>query len=188
MLGFAANAKEARTVLRAKDVSVNGQIRMEPKFAVGLFDVIGIEAAKKHYRMVLDHKGRLKAIEVSKSDAQKTVEKVVRKTVGKGGVFMLTTNAGSVFREKDPKIRVGDSLVIDVEKKKHTHVLHLEKGKMAYVTGGTHCGSLATVQEILPSTMQKQGLVQLKGKEEFQTIVSNVIVIGDKSAAIEVEK
>ncbi|MDO8624674.1 MAG: S4 domain-containing protein [Candidatus Diapherotrites archaeon] len=187
VLAIASNAKEARQILRSNAVAINNRVRTDPKFAVGLFDVVAIETAKKQYRMVLDPKGRLIAIEIPKSDAQKTIEKVVQKRVGKKGVFLLTTNAGSVFTFKDSKISVGDSLVIDLEKHAQTAVLRLEKGHRAYVTGGTHCASVATIVGISPSTMQKQGLVQLKGKAEFQTITQNIVVVGDKTAVIEVE-
>ncbi|MBS3062089.1 MAG: 30S ribosomal protein S4e [Candidatus Diapherotrites archaeon] len=188
VLGVTTNALETRRVLSTGTVFVNSKKRKERKFAVGLFDVVYLETAKKYYRMVLNGRGRLVPLEITKDDGKFSVEKVTKKVLSKGHLFQLTTNAGSTFMQKDGKVPVGASLKVDLEHRKIVDTFEMKEGHLAYIVGGTHRGSVATIENISPSTMQKESLVSLKGDSEFQTITENVFVIGNKKAAIAVEK
>ena len=54
---------------------------------------------------------------------------------------------------------------------------------------GKHVGKTAKVAEIIPGTLKKERILQLKsGSEEFQTTEKNILVIGKEKPEIEVFK
>ena len=79
LLGFAKTARDAKRILNTRLVSVDGFVRTDPAFPVGLFDVIHFSKVDKYYRVFVDHKGRLYAKEAEKSNADKKLLKVVGK-------------------------------------------------------------------------------------------------------------
>jgi len=47
------------------NIFVNGRIRKDPKFPLGLMDVFSIPRIKKNYRVLIDVKGRFVLNEIS---------------------------------------------------------------------------------------------------------------------------
>ena len=68
VLGFADTLKEVKYILKQKSVLVNGKVQINPKFAVGLMDVLELPAMKKKYKVKLDKKGMLFFEEAEKAD------------------------------------------------------------------------------------------------------------------------
>lgn len=185
-MGVATNRKEAKLVLNAQKILVDGVVRSELKFPVGLFDVVSLLDEKKHFRVVFDRKGRLQLAKVAENEKNQKVSKVTaKKMVGKDKV-QLTTQDGRTFLEKPGFASVGDSLVIELgETAKIKSVLKLEKGHIAYVSSGVHVGIVAQIKELAKGTMQKPALATLTDdKEEFQTITKNLVIVGKDKPAI----
>ena len=171
----AVTMKESKRILNHGEVKVNGVVRKDHQFAVGLFDVVSIDRQKLHYRVVLDDKERLvlKATDAEKKDK---VSKVTKKIMTSKGI-QLTTDDGRTFM--GIKADVEDSLKIKLPEGKSEKVLEFAEGALVYVMKGAHCAEIATVKEIISGTSKREELVKLaRGKEEFETISGNVIVIG----------
>ena len=61
----------------------------------------------------------------------------------------------------------------------------MKEGALVYVTKGSHCAQTGNIVEIVPGTARRKKLVRMENKEnKFETTAENVIVIGDKAAAI----
>src|SRR4030095_16854796 len=54
----ATTLREVRQILSGRMVEIDGRVRTEEKLPVGLMDVIAMPKAGKHYRMMVDGKGR----------------------------------------------------------------------------------------------------------------------------------
>ncbi len=189
VLNLTTNMKETKRVLHAGQIQVNGKVRRDHKYAVGLFDVVKMDEVKKAYRMVLMPKGRLVPVETDAEDAKFILQKVIKKMLSKKGEFQLTTNGGLTFFSKDKKAGPGSSLKIDLSTNKVVDVFEQKEGQMAYVTGGAHTGTIARIETILPATMQKASLVELSEDDsKFQTIAENILVIGEKKSALKIGK
>jgi small subunit ribosomal protein S4e len=52
ILDLAKNGKEAKTIISHGKISVNGKVRRDEHFLVGLMDVISIADTKKSYRVL----------------------------------------------------------------------------------------------------------------------------------------
>ena len=59
LLKYANTAREVKNILNNKTVLINGVRRKEPKFPVGLFDVMEIKDTGEYFRVVLDKKGKI---------------------------------------------------------------------------------------------------------------------------------
>lgn len=186
LIGFGDSMKEVKIALNERAVRVNGVVRTDYRFNIGLFDVVDVEVSKKRYRIVLTRKGSIIAMEVPLKGNPFKLCKVTGKKVLKKGLMQITTNDGTVLRIEKEKLNVGDSIKLGLPEKKIEAVYEMKKGNKAYITGGRHTAELATIKEIIQGTVNRPKLVVLEGKEEsFKTIAENVYVVGEKKPEIE---
>ncbi|NOZ76569.1 MAG: 30S ribosomal protein S4e [Euryarchaeota archaeon] len=186
-LGHGSTGREARRIIREGHILVDKVPRKDPRFPVGLMDVVEIPATKEYYVVLFDKKGKLFLSPLKKKDAQYKLMKITGKTLVKGGDLQLGFHDGRTLlvKVKDPrkpkedKYRTGDTVVFDLAKKKIKEHLPMEKGALALITRGAHRTEVATVEEIVVSRSSMPNEVILKGKEgnTFRTIKDYVFVI-----------
>lgn len=175
ILGVAKTTREVRRILSSRLVEVDGKVRVEEKFPTGLMDVLSMGG--KHYRIMLDGKGRLVPEEIKKEDASSKMVRVVRKhTISKGKTTLTLHDGRNLV--SDGHVNVGDSLVVSlpkVEMKKH---LKRAKGAKCLVMDGKHAGTTVSLKEIIQRKGGKpsEALVA-HGKEEFVTVAGYLFVI-----------
>lgn len=187
MIKVTKTAKESRAILRDGKVMVDGKVAKESKRPVGLFDLITIVPEKKSYRILFTKKRKLAAVEEEKNKEEKICKVIGKKALAKG-IMQLTTNDGRTFKEKKTEARVGDSLLIEVPSQKIKKVLKQEPKKTVLVIDGKHIGQVAKVKSILQGTMNRPKLVTLEtGEGEFNTVESNIVIVGDDKPVIKVE-
>ncbi|MBU2100085.1 30S ribosomal protein S4e [Candidatus Micrarchaeota archaeon] len=185
LLKLSINRKETKNILNEGKIKVDGKTRKSTKFPVGLFDFVSIEGTKENYRIILDSKGRLKTIKTEETKPVKLCKITGKKVNGKKEI-QLNTNDGRTFIEKETELKVGDTIKISVPEQKILEKIIQKKGNLAYVTGGSHAGEKAEIQEIIKGDINKYKTVKLKNKEkEFTTTAANIFVIGEKKAEIE---
>ena len=187
MIGVAKNAKEAKKILNQGSVLVDGKIAKETKRPVGLFDLITIIPDKKTYRILFNKKGKLCFLEEKFEEREKICKVIKKQNIAKGEI-QLTTNDGRTFKEKKTDVSVGDSLLIKVPEQKIVKVLKQEAKKTAFVIDGRHIGDVAKVKNFVAGTMRRPKLATLETKDgEFDTVESNIVIIGDDKPVIKVE-
>ncbi|MFB6076430.1 MAG: S4 domain-containing protein, partial [Candidatus Aenigmatarchaeota archaeon] len=71
--------KEAREILNNGDVLVDGKIKKDYKYPVGIFDVVEFPKIEKSLRVVPSKKG-FKLVEIEKSEKNKKLCKIRDKT------------------------------------------------------------------------------------------------------------
>ncbi|MEI7961594.1 MAG: S4 domain-containing protein [archaeon] len=178
---IATTLREAKSVLNHGEIKVNGVIRKDHQFPVGLFDVVSVEKQKLFFRVLLDDKERLILKTIEKESKEK-VSKVTKKIMTSKGI-QLTTNDGRTYF--GIKADVEDSLKIKLPEGKVEETIKFEEGAVAYVTKGAHASETATVKGIVSGTARRKELVKLANKdEEFETIAENVFVIGKGKSAM----
>lgn len=178
MLKIAHTMRETKQILNQGMVHVDGTMRKDPRFAVGLFDTVTVPSIKKNYRLALDQKGRLIVNEASDAMAGQKPVKVVNKTWTKGKQLLVQTHDGRTLRNPKGEIFVGDSLVMSMDGTTLKQHLPLHKGAQVLITGGSHVGEVAVVASVVEGTMKRRKLVDLtEGNEKFQTTAHNVMPI-----------
>lgn len=187
LLKLAGTMKEAKGMLHKGLVKVNGKVRRDYRFPVGLFDVVDLEKIGKRFRIVLDSKGRIEMKEISSKEKMAKINKIAGKRVVKGGLIQLTANDGSTFLEKKTEINVGDSVLVELPGGKVGKRIEMKEGNLAYVIGGKHSGTIGKIKSIIESGMNRDMLLTLEGATgDFQTVEKNVLVVGEKKTEIEI--
>ena len=182
LLGYADTMKEARRIIGARKILVDGRPETDYKAPVGLMDVISIPDMGEHYRMLFDAHGRLTPTPI---DAERAGWKLVRiddKTTIRGGKTQLNLHDGrNIIVEKDT-YRTGDVLKIAVPDQKIIKHLKMEEGNRALIIGGRHRGSLAVMSEHEVVKAPQPNIVRFK--EGFETIKDNVFIVGTETPEI----
>ncbi len=181
VLHVAKSAREAKNILSARMVEIDGRARTAEDFPVGIMDVISMPKAGKYYRMVVDWKGRLKAVEIDKAASASKFVRVVRKHVVPGGKINLTFHDGKNLLG-DNHVRCGDSVIIGLPKAKMLEHLKLQPGARCLVREGKHAGSIVTLNEIYgrKAGRPSEAKVTGEGKEEFITVAKYLFVVDSK--------
>jgi len=187
VLKIVRNSKEARSILNQGSVEVDGAIVKDPRRPVGLFDLVTIVPEKKTYRVLLSKKGKLKVEEEENNKKEKLCKVVGKKSIA-NGLIQLNTNDGRTFREKKTDVKVGDSLLVEVPSQKVLKVLKQQEKKTVLVIDGKHIGDVGKIKEIVQGTMSRPALVSLETADgAFQTVESNIVIVGDEKPVIKVE-
>lgn len=179
VLKLVMTAKEAKKILSGRLVLVDGRVRVEEKFPIGLMDVVSIPKSGKFFRIVVDRKGRLIPLEIKEEDASVKLAKVTKKHTVPGGRINLTLHDGRNMLA-DNHIQVGDSISLSLPDGKLSQHLKREKGCRCLVMEGKHAGSLVKLKEIIERTGGKpnEALVE-DGSGEFITVAGYLVVVDE---------
>ncbi len=145
VINHATTTKEVKSILNKGNLLVDGIVRKEHRFPVGLFDIISIPDINEHY-IILYKSGKLFAISINREDSNSKTCKIIGKTILKKGKLQLNLYDGkNIIVDKDA-YKVGDSVILSQKIiKKH---LKLEKGAMVYLIEGKHKGTIGILDEI----------------------------------------
>ncbi len=179
-LGLADTAREARRIISAGKILVDGKPRKDYKFPVGLFDVVSVPDIEKSYRIVFDERGRYIPKEVE--DADRKIYKITGKALLKGGKVQLNLFDGTnIVASNDYSTK--DSIVLQIPEKKILNHLKFEEGVLVMITGGTHAGEVGRIKDYKIVRGSSPNLVTVEGgSREITTIEDYIFVVGDKEA------
>jgi len=172
LLKLSKTKKESTYILCNKNVLVDGSRRKNPAHPVGLFDVISISDLKKHYRMIIDQKGRCGVKEIAAKEKDIKPVKILGKSLVKKKFQLHFSDGGNLLTDKN-EYKVGDTIILNVENKSIKEHLSLKKGNSILLTGGKHRGSVGTVENIIGSK-----IVYKAEKKVFETLKKFAFVIG----------
>lgn len=179
VLQLALNSSEAKKIISTRSVEVDGKVRTDTGYPVGLMDVVSLPKADLYYRIVVDRKGRLVPLKISKEEAKKKIAKVLGKYTSKGRLFLRFHDGHTVCDGKG--ISVGDSAVLTLPEKKIESILKCEKGARCIIREGRHAGTIATLEEILKRKEGRVAEARLKGSTgEFITVASYLFVVDEE--------
>jgi len=176
ILKIARNAKEVKRILNKSKVLIDGKVRKNPKFPVGLMDIISIPSLKKCYRITYDSIGRLKCVLIPNKQAELKIVRIKGKS-RKGKAYHLTTNDGRsiiVKLSEGKKYSTHDSLLIKVPSQEIIKHLPFIKNAHSLIIGGKHVGMTAVLKEI-----NGHNVVVIINKEECRTIRDYVFIIDE---------
>ena len=193
-IGLAGNASEVRKILHQRDVIVNGRACRNPQMGLGVFDIVSIPKLAKHYRIQLDKRGNLIAVDISAASAKTRLCKIRNKTTVRGGRVQLNLAFGANVLA-DNTYRAKDSIVVTLgtdgeERFRIVDHFPFEEGNVAMVGGGKHSGKVARIVEIArtaSSVPNRVILVDDSTDERFETIEEYIFMVGRSAIAPELE-
>jgi len=195
ILGFAKTAKEAKRIISQEKITVNGKVRRDERFLVGLMDIVSIPDNNTSY-LVLPSKKGLFLHTIGSNDAAFKLSRIEDKTVVKGGNVHLNLHDGSnlLIDVNDPQkleketYHTLDVLKLSIPDRELLGHMKLTEGSPAIVIGGKNMGQVGKVVTIEKQADKKRRnlLVTLKGEKgnQFQTILDFVFVLGVTDSSI----
>lgn len=211
-LGYAHTLREAKHILNERKVMINGKVRTDFKFPVGIMDVVEIPLTSQFYRVLPNRKGILILHPITDEEKHLRPLKITGKCTVERGRTQLHFHDGTtlLLHEKGEKPEKGKMKGKGKEKEKEVHIKLEEKmeiGKgMSYSTFGTVMYDFYSprITDYVPLSKGsvvlvtggrnvsrtgkiaaiKDSMVEISGEELFRTLKDHVFVIGAEESVI----
>ena len=192
MLKLADNSKEAKRILNEGKILIDGRIRKDRKFPVGIFDILSIPEIEANYMVLMDKRGKLLLHPISSEEARNKLCRVENKRMLRGGVIQLNLHDGRnlLLGDEDGEIRTHDSIMLALDSNAISQHFAYKVGSKAMVIGGRHSAQIGEIEEIKVVRSPEPNVVILKSLEDgasFETIEDYLFVVGEDKIAIPVK-
>jgi small subunit ribosomal protein S4e len=195
-LGLANIAKEAIRIISQGKVKVDGVVRRDRRFPVGLMDIVQIEGISQAYR-ALPKPNR--GLVLSPAQAKETSYKIC-KIVGKqnvpGGKLQYSLHDGRTLltgakdtRPGSEELAVGGAIQLSFPAQKIVKYVPFQVGALGLVIDGRNQGYYGKITSITPGTYARRKIVRIEtGAEGFETPADYVIPVGTETPLVTLEK
>jgi len=192
MLGYALTAREAEKIIKKGYIKIDGVSRKNPKFPVGLMDIVEIERTGEIFRMLPFLRYPLVLVKISSEEADLKLGKVISKRRVKGGKIQVTTHDGRnfLFLSSEEAPRLYDVIVFKVPSQEVVNIIRFEEGKYAIVTGGGGIGKHGYIKEIKRLLPKKRSIITIETPEGTRAAagIKNVFVVGEREPVIKLPR
>ena len=176
MLHHCDTYQEAKQIIGARNILADGRIVTDPKFPLGLMDVLSIPKTKEHFRILKNRRGKMVLQRIDPDEARWKLVRIENKHVIPGGKVQLNLHDGRNLLVDKNEYKTGDVLKIELPGQKILGSYPEAVGSLVMLTGGNHVGELATIAGFEEKKNPMPNLV--KFKEGFSTIRPYVFTIG----------
>ncbi|MCS7096995.1 MAG: 30S ribosomal protein S4e [Candidatus Methanomethylicia archaeon] len=198
ILKYAETAAEAKKIIKRGEILVDGKVRREHKFPVGLMDVISIPKTGENYRVLPDPVKGLILHPISMEEANFKLCRIENKTMVKGGNIQLNLHDGrnilvSIANPADPKedvYKTLDTLKINLSKREIQAHVSFDEGRQAIIVKGKNRGIYGVIKGIEGPVQRdfKTVLIEDSYGNIYRTSINYVFVIGDTEPLITLPK
>ncbi|MFA6048947.1 MAG: 30S ribosomal protein S4e [Candidatus Micrarchaeia archaeon] len=179
LLKVARSSREARKLMRAGEVLVDGKPVSDLGFGAGLMDVVAVPKAGVLVRIVNNH-GKLSLAKISEADAKVKLCRIANKKIVAGGKVQLNLHDGRnvLIEKEEDRFKTGDTVKLSIPAQKLSGFLKFEKGAECYVFRGKHAGGIATLDELKEREGSRPTEAVLSGKDgKFITLKDYLFVV-----------
>lgn len=182
VLNYANTTREVKKILNINEIKIDGKIKKDFRFPVGLFDIIEFTNTNEHFRLMFDRKGKIMLIKTTKEDSMLKPCKIIGKTMVRGKLQLNLYDGKNIFVSNN-SYKVGDTLLLSLPEQKISKHLKLDKKSTVFLTGGKHIGEVGVVEDVIGSKIiykdNKNNLVE--------TSKSYAFVVGNEKPIIKLE-
>ncbi len=200
ILKYSYTTRETKHILSEGNVKVDGVVRTDYKFPVGLMDVVEISKVNQFYRILPIPRKGLKPIPIKKEEASYKLCQIKNKVSVKGGHLQINLHDGRniLFRIEDPKIspkeivpyNTKDTLKISIPNQEILGHIPFKENNLAIVIDGKNMGFYGKIREIIPRFGPHASVVSLEAPDGtiFETALEYVFPIGQNEPEIQLEE
>ncbi|NHI93122.1 MAG: 30S ribosomal protein S4e [Candidatus Lokiarchaeota archaeon] len=191
VLKLAETRREVKYILSNDNILIDGRVRKELNFPVGLMDIVEIPKIEKYYRIVPFERKGLLPLEINSSEKNFKLCKIINKTILKGNILQLNLHDGKNIlikepdseEDKDPlqelEFKTKDVLKISLPDQKILDHYSFEENKIVIVQSGRFLGKHGKIIEINKRFGANASTITLQDDEEkFQTLMEYGFIIG----------
>jgi small subunit ribosomal protein S4e len=197
ILGHAKTAREAIRIISTGKIKVDGVIRRDHRFAVGLMDVLQIEGAAETFRVLPKPNIGLNPTPIEQKEAGFKLCKIVGKRNIPGGGTQLNFHDGRnmIVQARDPRQKtgeeyaVGGAIQLGFPRQKIIGQVPFQTGVLGLVVDGRNQGLVGRIESITPGTHARDKSVRIQTSGgSFETPAAYVIPVGTNSPLVGVGK
>jgi small subunit ribosomal protein S4e len=186
ILKLAETGKEAKRIIKSREILVDGKVRTDHRFPVGLLDTISLPKINKHYRVV-PYRNGFKLIEIDENDARKKILKIVGKGNVKEKKIQLNMNDGKNIVVEDNKYKTHSSLLVELPNLKILDYIEMAVGNLVLITSGQNAGKIGKIVKVLEGKFNvKPKIVCEIENKNVEVLKEHAIVIGREEPLIKV--
>ncbi|MEM2840378.1 MAG: 30S ribosomal protein S4e [Candidatus Bathyarchaeia archaeon] len=188
MLKYAKTSREARRIISKGAVKVDGKIRRDENYPVGLMDIIEVPDARSTYRLIPYPSRGLSLMKVTKDEGGYKICRIEKKTLLRGGRLQLNLSDGRNIiidgEAKTADYRTGDTLQLSIPEQKILSHIRFDEGRYCLITAGRNMGRHGKIVNIEETEKSKIVTVQDSQGQTYKTIAEYVYVIGEDQPLI----
>ncbi|MBI3026806.1 30S ribosomal protein S4e [Candidatus Woesearchaeota archaeon] len=144
---YANTTREAKKILNAGEVKIDGKTRKDFRHPVGIFDIFEFTGTKEFFRVMLNRKGKLNLIKIGKEESALKPCKIINKIMTNGKLQLNLFDGRNVLVDKN-SYKVGDTILLSLPEQKISKHLKLDKKSTVFLTGGRHIGEIGTIENV----------------------------------------
>lgn len=186
-LKYAKTAKEAKIISKEGKVFVDGQLRTDERFPLGLMDVLSFPTLKEYYRILPGHNGRLLLHPVSPEEAGVKLCKIEGKTSLSGKKSQLNLHDGTniLLSAEQDNYKVNDVLKIKIPNKEIMGSIEFKEMQQAIITGGRSQGANGTIIGFGDEPgWKKTATLRTPEGQDIRTLANYLFVVGSNEPEI----
>ncbi|MDQ3851362.1 MAG: 30S ribosomal protein S4e [Thermoproteota archaeon] len=185
VLKVASTGYEVDRILKANKVKVDGVIRRDPNFAIGLMDVVEL-AMGQTYRMVPKNGVSLSPIAIEDAEKALKLIKITSKTTIRAKKMQYGFHDSKTLIS-DQNLKVGDSCVVSLPAVNIANHIAFEKGATALIITGENAGAVGKIEDIQDGvfSLPKRALISFDDKS-VELPVEMVMAVGTDRPVIKV--
>jgi small subunit ribosomal protein S4e len=197
ILGHARTAREAIHIINKGRVKVDGVIRRDHRFPVGLMDVLQIEGTANAFRVLPEPNIGLALTQIDQKEVNFKLCKIVGKTSITGGRTQLNLHDGRnmITQARDPRQKIGEeynvggAIQLGLPGQKIIGQVPFQNGAVGLVVDGRNQGLTGRIESITPGTHAREKSVRIQtAGGSFETPAAYVIPVGTDTPLIRVGK
>lgn len=201
ILQYSNTSREAKLILSEGNIKVDGKIRQDHKFPVGLMDVVEIPKTGKFYRILPVPKKGLRPLPIDSEEASYKLCQIKKMAIIKGGHLQINLHDGRniLFRMENPKTspkelipyKTRDTLKLSIPEQQVLGHIPLKEENFAIVIDGKNMGFYGKIREIISRFGPHASVVSLEAPDGtlFETALDYVFPVGENKPEIQlVEK
>lgn len=182
ILKYADNTREASRILNNNLILVDKKSRNDPRYGVGLMDVVEIPKTGEYFR-ILPSKKRHVLKKIDKKESEIKPCKIIDKKRVKKGVIQLNLHDGGNILVDDNKYNPRDTVVLKLPEREIIDWIKFDKGNVAMIVRGRHRGNTGKIDEIRPGSAFQKSITAVG---DLHTLTEYIFVIGKDKPAITV--
>jgi small subunit ribosomal protein S4e len=186
VLKIANTMHEAERIVNGGKIKVDGIIRRDVNFGVGLMDIVELASIGQAYRFVPKDSRLLVPVSVKDDEKFKKLLKITSKVAIKGNKVQYGFHDGKTVIS-DQKMRVGDTCVVQLPESKINEHIEFERGSVVLVTSGENAGGVGKVEDIRDGvfSLPKRALVSF-AERSVELPVEIIMTVGSERPLIKV--
>ncbi len=193
-LKLATSIREVKAIVTTGKVQVDGRVRRDYKYPVGIMDIVSIPSASLYFRVVPHPTDYISLVKINSEEAKYKYIKVVNKTVIDSSRTQINLADGRnmvMTNEQAKSIHTRDTLKIEVPTQTLVKSFEMKEGSYGIIIGGKNVGANGKITSIKRSQYKTDiySLVTIESSTgyKYETNLKNVMIIGEESSEIRLE-